>query len=71
MEKNLNLFLPLSFEQVLALVKQLSVAEQEELLAVLQKSKQPEDAIRTHFASEKVLAKDWLNEKEDEAWQDL
>lgn len=25
----------------------------------------------THFASEKVLAKDWLTEQEDEAWQDL
>ena len=25
----------------------------------------------THFASEKTLAKDWLNANEDKAWQDL
>jgi hypothetical protein len=24
-----------------------------------------------HYASEKVLAKDWLTEEEDKAWQDL
>jgi hypothetical protein len=25
----------------------------------------------THFASEKVLAKDWLSPEEDSVWQDL
>jgi hypothetical protein len=25
----------------------------------------------THFASEKLLAKDWLTNEEDKAWQDL
>lgn len=25
----------------------------------------------THYASEKVLAKDWLTKEEDKAWQDL
>ena len=25
----------------------------------------------THFASEKILAKDWLTTEEDEAWKDL
>jgi hypothetical protein len=29
------------------------------------------EKIQTHLASEKVLAKDWLNKKEDVAWQDL
>ncbi|CAN5685332.1 hypothetical protein BH10BAC3_BH10BAC3_38770 [soil metagenome] len=29
------------------------------------------DKTRTHFASEKVLAKDWLTLEEDKAWQDL
>jgi hypothetical protein len=24
-----------------------------------------------HYASEKVLAKDWLTEEEDKAWQNL
>lgn len=29
------------------------------------------EKIQTHFASEDVLAKDWLNKKEDAVWQDL
>lgn len=29
------------------------------------------EAIETHLASEKVLRKDWLLKKEDEAWQHL
>ena len=29
------------------------------------------EKIQTHFASEKILAKDWLTKKEDAAWQDL
>jgi hypothetical protein len=29
------------------------------------------DTVITHFASEHVLSKDWLNPKEDEAWQSL
>ncbi|MDN3581134.1 hypothetical protein [Mucilaginibacter flavus] len=29
------------------------------------------DSVTTHFASEKVLAKDWLSPEEDLAWQDL
>jgi len=29
------------------------------------------DKILTHFASESVLAKDWLTPEEDAAWQDL
>ncbi len=35
------------------------------------KSPNKEDATLTHFASEKVLAKDWLSPIEDEVWQDL
>ncbi len=30
-----------------------------------------DDKILTHFASEKVLAKDWLSQEEDIAWQNL
>ena len=30
-----------------------------------------EDAVLTHFASEKVLSKDWSSTIEDEVWQDL
>jgi hypothetical protein len=29
------------------------------------------DPILTHLASEKQLAKDWLNVEEDKAWQNL
>jgi len=29
------------------------------------------NVVETHWASEYVLAKDWLNTKEDEAWKDL
>ena len=29
------------------------------------------DKIETHFASEAVLSKDWLNEKEDKVWATL
>jgi hypothetical protein len=29
------------------------------------------DVTLTHFASEKILAKDWLTPEEDLAWQDL
>jgi len=33
--------------------------------------KKQEDKILTHFASQSVLAKDWLTPEEDEAWKDL
>jgi len=42
--------------------------------AVAQRTKQmiwEDNSVKTHFASEAVLAKDWLNEKEDEAWKTL
>ena len=29
------------------------------------------DPVLTHFASEKVLAKDWLSPEEDMAWENL
>jgi hypothetical protein len=29
------------------------------------------DTVQTHFASEQVLAKDWSNKTEDEAWKNL
>ena len=29
------------------------------------------DTTLTHFASENILAKDWLTPEEDAAWQDL
>ena len=34
-------------------------------------SAEKEDKILTHFASQSVLAKDWLTPEEDEFWKDL
>ena len=63
---------PLSFTQILEIVKQLGLEERQKLLVFLL-GRQPEkaDEALTHFASEAVLAKDWLTETEDEAWQNL
>lgn len=30
-----------------------------------------QDKPRTHFASERTLAKDWLTQEDDSAWNDL
>jgi hypothetical protein len=35
------------------------------------RKKTSKEKIQTHFASEEVLAKDWLTKKEDAAWEDL
>jgi hypothetical protein len=72
--ENLNINLPLNFNQVVDIVRQLPYKEKLLLSKVLKKeTKQiPEnDNTLTHFASEKVLAKDWLLNEEDEAWKDL
>ena len=71
---NLNINLPLSFNQVIDLVKQLPYKEKVKLSEVLQKEtkqKTEKDRTLTHLASEKVLAKDWLLPEEDEAWKNL
>lgn len=73
MENNLKLYLPLSFEQVLELVLQLSAEEKQKLISFIQKDSPlvVEEPTLTHFASEKTLAKDWLSPEENKAWQDL
>ena len=63
--------MPLRFNQILEIVRQLPQLEKQKLLAFLLSPKKEEEPILTHFASEQVLAKDWLTETEDEAWQDL
>ena len=71
---NLNINLPLNFNQVVDIIKQLPYSEKLKLSEVLKKEtkqKLENDTIITHFASEKVLAKDWLLPEEDEAWKDL
>jgi hypothetical protein len=67
-----SIYLPLQFNQVLEIVRQLGLAERQKLLLYLL-GLQPdkEDLTLTHLASERSLAKDWLTETEDEAWQNL
>jgi hypothetical protein len=71
---NLMINLPLNFNQVVDIVRQLPYEEKLRLSEVLNKEtkrKSENDNILTHFASEKVLARDWLSPEEDEAWKDL
>ncbi len=35
------------------------------------KQKAVVEVVRTHFASEKTLSRDWLLPEEEEAWKDL
>lgn len=72
--KKVNINLPLTFNQIVNLVNQLPYKEKRQLSEFLQKETQQDtekEKIQTHFASEKVLAKDWLLPEEDEAWKDL
>ena len=47
-----------------------SVVEKHKILP--QKTNQiQDDSPQTHFASEQILAQDWLTETEDQAWQNL
>jgi hypothetical protein len=71
---NLNINLPLNFNQVVDLVRQLPYKEKLRLNEVLKREinqKMGNDNILTHLASEKVLGKDWLLPEEDETWKDL
>ena len=73
---DINVQLPLSFNQVVDIVIQLPDSEKQKLSELLKKestakSNAGKDEILTHFASENVLAKDWLSPEEDEAWKNL
>ncbi len=72
MDAKINI--PISYQQLYQLVKQLPVIEKKKLFSSLLKEgleKPGEDSVYTHFASEKSLAKDWFSSEEDEAWKDL
>jgi hypothetical protein len=72
MDAQINI--PISYNQIFQLVRQLPVVEKQKLLVSLIKesfSKPGDDTILTHFASEKALAKDWLSPEEDQVWKDL
>lgn len=66
--------LSLNFNQVVELVKQLPYQEKVRLGKVIRKETETNisnDKVFTHFASEPVLAKDWISTEEDEAWKNL
>jgi hypothetical protein len=70
----LTINLPLKFEQGVAIIHQLPYAEKLKASELLQKeTKQTaeDDSAHTHFASEYILAKEWLVPEEEEAWKDL
>ena len=72
MQSQQPIVLSLRFPQLLDVIKQLSQTDKQKLITYLLK-RQPDDEnlTLTHLASERVLAKDWLTQTEDEAWQDL
>ena len=69
----LNFDLPLSFQQLAEIVRQLPLPQKIQLVKLLQTEVNPseEDSTQTHFASQVALAKDWLNQEEENAWQHL
>lgn len=72
MDAQINI--PISYNQLFQLVRQLPAIEKQKLLTSLIKesfNKPGDDTIMTHFASEQALAKDWLSHEEDQAWKDL
>lgn len=52
-------------------IKALEELRANDLIDFATKKQTVKDKIQTHLASEKILAKDWLSKKEDEAWRDL
>ncbi len=52
-------------------IKALEQLRANDLIDFATKKKTIKDKTQTHLASQKILAKDWLSKKEDEAWRDL
>jgi hypothetical protein len=65
-----QLSLPVTINQLISLARQLSSEDKKRLLDVLNQDVDA-DELRTHWASEQVLAKEWLNDTEEKAWQHL
>lgn len=64
----------MNFNQLVEAIKQLPRNEKLKLSRILLKETSLEDVndpVLTYLASEDVLAKDWLLEEEEEAWNDL
>lgn len=62
-QQDVSIGLPKNFVGKKVEVIAFTVDETEEVLSA--------DKPFTHLASERALAKDWLNPEEDKAWQDL
>ena len=71
MENTLRLNAPIDFQQLMRFLQQLSSNEKQKIISFLLRDKIEQDATMTHFASEKILAQDWLSPEEDAAWADL
>lgn len=65
-----QLNLPVTINQLISLARQLPREDKKRLLDLLNQDVESEE-LRTHWASEQVLAKEWLNETEEQAWQHL
>ena len=65
-----QLNLPVTIDQLISLARQLPREDKKRLLDLLNQDVESEE-LRTHWASEQVLAKEWLNETEEQAWQHL
>lgn len=52
-------------------INHLSDKKLSSLMQFIETLEQDVSEIKTHFASESVLAKEWNTKEEDEAWQDL
>ncbi len=71
---DLNISLHLNFNQLVEVIRQLPRNEKLKLSRILLKETRLEDindTVLTYQASEDVLAKDWLLEEEEEAWNGL
>lgn len=72
METTLNFNLPMTFQQVTEIVRQLPEYEKIQLSNLLKKEvKKENDTVQTHFASQATLSQDWLDLEEEKAWQHL
>ena len=69
--QNININLPLNFNQLIEMIKQLPLNKKLELKEVLTEEIKDNDEIKTYSASETTLLKDWMLQEEDEAWKDL
>jgi hypothetical protein len=61
--QNISIFLPKEYVGKEVEVIAFTIEEMED--------KATADSPKTHFASEQILAKDWLTPEEDKAWRNL